>query len=627
MIKVSAAYAGKILRVDLSTGRVRKEPLAKALIKQWLGGKGIGTWLLHNELRPRISPLSPENKLIFVTGPATGTIVPHKGYILCYKSPLTSIYGSSSSGGLFGDELKRAGYDVLIVEGKAGKPQYLWIDDGDVQIRDAEHLWGKDTFETNDLIKEQLGDSEIKVARIGVAGEKLVNFASILNDYSRMAGRCGPGAVMGSKKLKAIAVRGTGVIEVAKIEELIEFMRQFLKTIKETPSTGIAYPTWGTPGGVNRANLQGVFPTRYWHKGVLDNFEKINAETMRSRIVIKDKACYTCPVNCSKIAKVRQGPYAGSILEGPDYETLYSLGGLPENNDLDAIVKAHELCDRLGMDAMTAGNAVAFAMDCYDKGIISSKDTDGVELTFGNKEALIRMVEAIGRRVGFGQVLALGVRGAAEKLGKGAEKLAVHVKGLEPAGYDPRGLKGAALAFAVSDRGACHLTGSIYTYEMRGDIDRLTYEGKAAFLKDLEERFAVCDTMIFCRFLRDVYTLDTLAEVIPLLVGFRLDVNQLKTLGERMVNLARAFNVREGIGRKDDSWPERFFREPLPDGGSRGQVIDKSEFAKMLSDYYESRGWDENGIPTKEKLGNLGLKDVALSPKSLPRKEGTTHAE
>jgi len=621
---MSTAYAGKILRVDLSTSKVTREPLAKVLIKQWLEGKGIGTWLLFNELKPRINPLSPENKLIFTTGPASGTIVPHKGYIVCYKSPLTGIYGSSSSGGFFGDELKRAGYDVLIVEGKAEKPVYLWIDDEEVQIRGAEHLWGKDSFETNDLAKEELGDTEIKVARIGVAGEKLVNFASILNDYSRMAGRCGPGAVMGSKNLKAIAVRGTGVIEVPKIDELIEFMRRFLETIKETPSTGTAYPMWGTPGGVNSANLQGVFPTRYWHKGILDDFEKINAETMRKRIVIKDKACYTCPVNCSKIVRVRQGPYAGSVLEGPDYEALYTLGGLPENNDLDAIVKAQELCDILGMDVMTAGSAVAFAMDCYDKGIISSKDTDGIELTFGNKGALIQMIEKIGKRIGFGNVLAQGVREAAKIIGKGAENLAVHIKGLEPAGYDPRGLKGVALAFAVADRGACHLPGSIYTYEMRGNIDRLAYEGKAAFLKDSEERFAVCDTMIFCRFLRDVYTWGTLTEVIPLLVGFKLNKNELKALGERIVNLARVFNVREGISRKDDTWPERFFKEPLPHGGSKGQVIDKREFNKMLSEYYASRGWDENGIPTKEKLGNLGLRDVAFLSEPLP-KEGTTH--
>jgi aldehyde:ferredoxin oxidoreductase len=600
----------------LSSGKVTKKPLAKVLMKNWLGGKGIGTQLLYNEVKPRTEPLSPKNKLIFATGPASGTIVPHKGYIVCYKSPLTGIYGSSSSGGFFGDELKRAGYDVLIIEGKAKKPVFLWVNDEDVQMRDAEHLWGRDPFETNDMIRRELGDAQIKTARIGVAGEKLVKFASILNDYSRTAARCGPGAVMGSKNLKAIAVRGTGVIEVAKVDELVEFMRQFYEVIKSTPATGTAYPTWGTPGGVNSANLQGVFPTRYWHQGILEDFEEINGETVRRRMVVKDKACCSCPVNCAKIVRIREGPYAGTALEGPEYETLYTMGGLPQISNLEVIVKAHEMCDTLGMDAMTAGNVVAFAMDCYDKGIISSKDTDGIELVFGNGVALVQMIEKMGKRIGFGDILAEGVREAARRIGKGADALAVHVKGLEPAGYDPRGMKGVALAFAVSDRGACHLPGSIYTYELRGNIDRLAYEKKAALLKDLEERFAICDTMIFCRFLRDVYPLNTLTKVISLLTGFELKENEVKTVGERIVNLARAFNAREGITRKDDRWPERFFKNPLPRGASKGQVIDKGEFDKMLGDYYELRGWDANGIPRGDKLRELGLRNVAVHLKA-----------
>jgi len=609
MIKLPTSYAGRILRINLTTSKVTREPLAGGLIKQCLGGKGIGTHLLFDELKPGIDPLGPENKLIFSTGPATGTMMPHKGYIVCYKSPLTGIYGSSSSGGFFADELKRAGYDVLVVEGRAEKPLYLWIDDENVQLKNAENLWGRDTFETNDLIKEELGDEGVKVARIGIAGEKLIAFASITNDYSRIAGRCGPGAVMGSKNLKAIAIRGTGAIEVADIDGLIEFMQQFLKTVKETPATSTTYPLWGTPGGINGANLQGVFPTRYWHKGMLEDYEKINGETIRRQIVVKDKACYTCPVNCSKMVRVKEGRYAGTVLEGPDYETLYSLGGLAEINDINVIVKGNEVCDRLGMDSMTAGNAVALAMDCYDKHILTRKDTDGLELTFSNKEALIQMLEKIGNRDGFGNVLAEGTRKAAKIIGKGAEKLAVHIKGLEPAGYDPRGMKGVALGFAVGDRGACHMTGSIYTYEIRGSIDRLVYKGKPAFLKELEDKFAVCDTMIFCRFLRDVTPWKTIAQVLPLLVGFQLKEAELRVIGERIVSLARAFNVREGMGRKDDYWPDRFYTDPLPDGGSKGQTIDRAEFDKMLDEYYELRGWDENGIPRKESLQRLGLGD------------------
>jgi len=605
------SYQGRILRINLTKNKVTKEALADILMKQYLGGKGIGTRLLFDELKPGIDPLGAENKLIFATGPATGTIMPHKGYVVCYKSPLTGIYGSSSSGGFFADELKRAGYDVLVVEGKAEKPSYLWIHDEDVQLKGAADLWGRDTFETNSMIKEELRDEEVKVARIGVAGEKLVRFASITNDYSRVAGRCGSGAVMGSKNLKAIAVRGTGTIGVAEIDDLIEFVKRFLKTVGETPATAIAYPTWGTPGGINAANLQGVFPTRYWHKGVLEGYEKINGETIRKRIVVKDKACYTCPVNCSKIVRVKEGPYAGTELEGPDYETLYSLGGLVEIDDLGTIVKANEICDRLGMDTMTAGNVVALAMDCYDKHILTRKDLDDIDLIFGNKEALIDMLGKIGNRNGIGHTLGEGAWRASRIIGKGAESLAVHVKGLEPAGYDPRGMKGVSLGFAVGDRGACHMTGSIYTYEIRGTIDRLAYIGKAAFLKELEDRFAVCDTMVFCRFLRDVTPWKTVEQLMPILTGFEMKEPELRLVGERIVNLARVFNVREGICRKDDCWPERFYSEPLPEGGSKGQVIDKLEFNKMLDEYYDLREWNEKGIPTIKKLRQLNLDDLS----------------
>ncbi len=613
------SYAGKILRVDLSTGNVAKEPLPWDLVRTYIGGKGLGARLLYDEVKPRIDPLGPENKLIFATGPATGTIVPHKGHCVSYKSPLTGIYSSSSAGGFFGGTLKRAGYDVLIVEGRSKKPVYLWIDGEEVEINDAKHLCGKGTFETNTMIKEEFGDEEIKVARIGIAGEKLVRFACMFNDYSRTAGRCGAGSVMGSKNLKAIAVRGTKNIEVAKMDELLQFVEEFYKTIKETPATGMAYPKWGTPGGVNTANLLGVFPTRYWHKGRLNEYENINAETVRERLLVKDMACGSCVVNCSKLSVVRRGPYAGAVAE-LDYETLYSLGGLCENSNLESIVKTNELCDKLGIDTMTAGNVIAFAMECYERGIITVKDTDGVELVWGNHEAIIQMVEKIGTRTGLGNILADGVREAAKRLGKGAEKFAVHVKGLEPAGYDPRGLKGTALAFAVADRGACHLPGSIYTYELRGDVDRLRVEGKAALLKDLEDRFAVYDTLILCRFTRDVYPWETLVKVFPLLIGIGMDEADLRRLGERIVTLNRAFNVREGISRKDDFWPERFFKEPLPDEPSKGLILKKAEFNRMLDEYYKVRGWNHNGIPTKKKLVDLELAQAAREIETIRRK-------
>jgi aldehyde:ferredoxin oxidoreductase len=614
------AYAWKILRADLSTGNVAKEPLSPDFVRKYIGGKGLGARLLYDEVKHGIDPLGPENKLIFTTGPATGTIVPHKGHCISYKSPLTGIYGSSSAGGFFGDALKRAGYDVLIIGGRSKKPVYLWIDDEEVQIIDAKHLWGKNTFETNTMIKEELGDEEISVSRIGIAGENLVRFAGIFNDYSRTAGRCGAGSVMGSKNLKAVAVRGTKTIEVAKIDEMLEFMEEFYKTVKETPATGTAYPRWGTPGGVSTANVMGVFPTRYWHKGTLNEYENINAEAIRGRLLVKDRACGSCVVNCSKLSVVKRGPYAGAVAE-LDYETVYAFGGLCENSNLGSIVKANELCDEFGMDTMSAGNVIAFAMECYERGIITIKDTEGIELVWGNHEAIIQMVKKIATRTGLGNILADGVREAAKRLGKGAEEFAVHVKGLEPSGYDPRGMKGVALAFAVADRGACHLPSSVYTYELRGDVDRLSVEGKAAFLKNLEHRFAVCDTLILCRFFRDVYPWKTLVRLFPLLIGVEMNEADLKRIAERIVTLTRAFNVREGISRKDDFWPDKFYEEPLPHGSSgEGYVLKKNEFNRMLDEYYELSGWDHNGIPTEKKLVELGLADVARKIETIRRK-------
>jgi len=410
-------------------------------------------------------------------------------------------------------------------------------------------------------------------------------------------------------------------VEVAKIDELLEFLREFYKVLKETYSTGISYPQWGTPANLSVINQMGVFPTRYWHKGTFDGHEKIDREAIRERVLVKSKACYSCPVNCAKLSAVKEGLYAGAVSE-LDYETIWAFGGLCENDNIESIVRAIELCDKYGIDAVSAGNIIAFAMECYDRGIITTKDTEGIKLVFGNHEAIIQMVGRIAMREGLGDILAEGVREAAKQIGKGAEEFAIHVKGLEPPGFDPRALKGTALAFAVADRGGCHLPSSLYTYELMGVIDKDIIEGKAAFLRDLENRFAVGDSMIFCRFFRDVYFLDTIVNLFPLLIGIKTDEAELQGLGERIVTLARAFSVREGLSRKDDSWPERFFKEPIEEGAMKGMVLIKDEFNKMLDEYYEIRGWDRNGIPTEEKLRELGLSDLNLGVKTLRQKVG-----
>ena len=602
-LNLLSAYAGKILRVNLSAAKAVRERLPADLVREYVGGKGVGTRLLFDEVKAGIDPLGPENKLFFATGPATGTLVPHKGYFVSFKSPLTNIYGNASSGGAFGDELKQAGYDVLIIEGRAEKPVYLWIDDDRLQIKDAGHLWGKDTFETNVLIKEELGSEEIKVARIGPAGEKLVKIASIVNDYSRTAARCGVGAVMGSKNLKAIAVQGTGSVEVAKVDELLNFLQEYYKTIREKTTF---FQEWGTLGMFNLTNVTGVNPTRYWRKGTFDEYEKINGQAIKREIEVKNKACYSCVIACSKLCAVKEGEYAGAVVEGPEHETVYALGSLCENSNLASIAKANELCDRLGMDTMSTGNVIAFAMECYDRGIITVKDTEGIALVWGNHQAVVQMVKKIATRSGLGDVLAEGVKGAAKKLGKGTEKFAVHVKGLEPAGYDPRGLTGMALAFAIADRGACHMPATMYHFDINGILDRLSYDGKAAFLQNLSERHVVSDALALCRFSRDVFPWEILVKYFELLMGIETNETELKRIGERIITLARAFNVREGISRKDDMLPERFFKESLPNG----PALKKDKFNKMLDEYYDLMGWDRDGIPTEKRLTEIGLADI-----------------
>lgn len=598
------SYAGKILRVDLSTGKTAKELLSRGLAMEYIGGKGIALRLLYDEVKPGTDPLSPESKLIFSTGPATGTILPNKGFIVTFKSPLTNIYGHSSCGGGWAKELKQAGYDLLIVEGRSEKPVYLWIDDDMVQIRDAKHLWGKDTFKTNDMIKEELGSEEVETVRIGPAGEKLVRFACIQGDYARSAGRCGGGAVMGSKNLKAVAVTGTKSIEVADIDGLLQLAKEIAKQNNEL---FLSRRLQGTLDVLMCTNPIGVLPTRYYQKGTFKELD-LNYTAIRERLVVKDRGCHSCFLNCGKLSVVNEGPYSGTVVEGPDYETIFALGSLCENGNLESIAKANELCDGLGIDTISAGNLIAFAMDCYERGIITMKDTEGIELRFGNHEAVVQFVEKIAMRSGLGDILAEGVRIAAQRLGKGAEKRAIHIKGLENPAFDPRGLAGTALGFAVGDRGGCHMWASVV--EWRPGLDGSVYEGKAKIVKESSHLMAVVSSMVFCRFARPFYPWKTLERISPLLMGVKISEADFRMIGERIITLARAFNVREGISRKDDTLPERFFEEPIPEGPSKGMVIKKEKFMTILDEYYDLMGWDKNGIPTKTRLMELGLADV-----------------
>ncbi|RLI07977.1 aldehyde:ferredoxin oxidoreductase, partial [Candidatus Bathyarchaeota archaeon] len=564
-------------------------------------GKGLGAWLLVRDLPAKADPLGPENELVFSTGPANGTLIPGSARMAClFKSPLTGIWGESYCGGSLAPELKKAGFDALVVRGRAEGPVLLVVEDGGAELRPADHLWGLDTFETEEAIREELGP-EFQVMCIGPAGERLVRIACICHAEGRQFGRCGCGAVMGSKRLKAIAIHGTNEVEVARPDEVRELASELREKAREV-LRGLS--RYGTPGIMARTNATETLPTRNWSEGSFPGYERIGPKALVERLFVRSKACPGCPVGCGKISEVREGPYACRV-EGPEYETLFALGPLCYNEDLESIAKMNELCDRLGLDTISTGNAIAFSMELYERGIIGPGDTDGLDLRFGNHEAMVELVRRIALREGWlGDLLAEGVARASRAIGRGSERYAVHVKGLEPPGYDPRGLKGMALAYAVSARGACHLRHVAYRPNLTGqhpfkpgvEVDRLSYEGQAEMVVELEDFYALVDSMVICRFLClptiGPILWEELRAIYSATTGLDVGVGELRARGAEINDLVRWFNVREGIDRRHDTLPDRFFEEPVA-----GQVVDRRAFEQMLDEYYALRGWDEEGKP------------------------------
>lgn len=605
-------YAGKILRVDLSAEKARTEPLNETAARSYIGGLGLGARILYDEVEASADALSPSNELIVALGPVNGTGVPASSrFAVVFKSPLTGIFGHSYCGGYFAPELKYAGYDAIVVERAAKAPVYLSIIDDDVKIMDAGKVWGKDTFETEDIIRSDLGEPDAQVLCIGPAGENLVRFASLNHSRGRQVGRCGAGAVMGSKKLKAIAVRGSGGVDVPDIEKLERAGEEWRIYMTSKLTSLIRY---GTPAMTGVSNSHGALPTRYWETGTFEGAEKIGGERMRGSIVRRDRACFGCPVRCGKLSYLGAGPFADTVVEGPEYETLYAFGSLCANDDLASIAKANELCDRLGIDTMTTGNVLAFTMACTERGILTPQET-GRALTFGNGEAMVEMIKSIAKREGFGNVLAEGVKRAAEKIGRGAERLAIHVKGLEPAAYEPRSVMGMALAYATSDRGACHLRAPAYRPAYAGAVEKYSIKGQPELVKELQDTNAVVDSMVLCRFsalplLGPFVFWDHLARAYSLTTGMSIDERGLRLVGERIYSLTRSFNVRQGLTRRDDMLPERWFKEPLTTGVSKGRVVPEDEFNQMLDRYYDLRGWGKDGVPKPEKLRELGLEGI-----------------
>ncbi len=606
-------YAGKILHVDLATGKTYTEPLNEDYAKKYIGGIGLGMRLWLDNSKAGVDPFSPENPLVLTVGPTAGTVWPTggNGHAFVAKSPQSYGVGESKSHGSFGTELKRAGYDAVIFHGRAEKPVYVWIDDDSVQILDASHLWGKSPAETEDMIKEELGDYYIRVAAIGPAGEKLVRIACIINEKTRAAGRCGMGAVMGSKNLKAIAIRGTHDVTVAKPDEFLEFVKEFHERMKG-PATK-KYRTLGTPENVLVHNALHCMPTRNYNNAHFEAAEKVSGEYLNERYVAKIIGCSSCAMRCEHICVVTEGPYKGAMAR-VEYEPLWALGPYCGIDRLDAIIKGSELCNYYGMDSISAGVIVGFAMDCYENGILTQKDMDGVEASFGNHEALVKLLEKMGKREGIGDILAEGVKFAAEKIGKGAEKLAQHIKGVEVTGYDLRCLKTAALGFAVSFRGADHNRHGAYAFDVKGKFNRLKYEkGRAKAVKDIEDVYTIIDSLIICKFSRGTYykEFEDLAKLYALVTGWETTPEEMRLKGERINNLARVINVREGLGRKDDHLPYKVMNMPVPDEGpSKGAFVTQEELELMLDDYYEARGWTRDGVPAPEKLKALGMDDL-----------------
>lgn len=605
------AYAGSILFVDLSSRTVRRENTPEDLKRKFLGGNGFAVKLAYDLIRPGADPLGPENVLVFAVGPAAGTLIPCSSrFVVGSKSPLTGLFVDSYAGGSWGEELKCAGYDALVVTGVSPAPVYLLIDGDHVELRDAGHLWGRMVSGAQRRIAGECQIPGLAVAAIGPAGENLVRYASIIAG-TRAAGRGGMGAVMGAKKLKAIAVRGQKPVFVPDQEGMWRFFHDSLRRLREHPGTGKLLPEVGTGAGVNAFNRLGMLPARNWQEEVFAGAENISGERLRDEgYFIRSKACPGCPIGCGKVASTYGVDGGPVITEGPEYETLYSFGSLLGNSDLDSIIYADRMCDELGIDTISSGVAIAFAMEAFERGILSPGDTGGIDLHFGNHRAAIDLLQDIAYRRGLGDTLAEGVKRAAEIIGRGSEKYAMHVKGMELPGHSARGLKGMALGYAVSTRGGTHQD-TRPTVERSGQFDPLAVQGKGKMNKDNQDMTAVCDSLIICRYTEGIYGFflgEDHVRMANLTTGAGYSLEDLRKVGERVYTLERLFNVREGLTRKDDRLPERFLEEPIPGGPAAGRVVLRADLDQMLDEYYTARGWDpRTGAPTEEKLRELGL--------------------
>ncbi len=624
-------WMGTILRVDLTSGKIEKEPLSDRLRLNYIGGRGINSRILYDSVGPEVDALSPENTLIFGTGTVVGTIAPSAGRItVTAKSPLTGILGDGSSGGHFSVEMKRAGYDHIVFTGKADRPVYLWIENDHVELRPAEHLWGKTTLETDEEIHRELGDPMIKIATIGLGGENLVKYASLIFENCHAVGRTGIGAVMGSKNLKAVAVRGTRGVQVAHPEAFMRLAKELQEKIVTDPFYG-ALATYGTPITTIVAYELGWQSCKNSQTYVWPEIEKLGHTVLKRDYFVKELACTACPRHCNQAWEIKEGPYTGARGGKVEYVAIALFGCGCLISDFGAVAKMNSLCDDYSIDILEIGNILNAAMEWYEKGLITKDDTDGIDLSWGNAEGAIAMIHKVARREGFGNLLAGGAVRAAAEIGKGAEKyISLYSKGMTYGTTDARALKGYALRLATSTRGADHLRGT-------GDIGEAN--PSPAKRKIFKERFGteeaavassydkskltaygqdlctLVDCLELCKsnigFTSETIDVKSLAGLFSLATGVEMDEKAMLTAAARIYNVERAFLVREGMTRKDDVLSGKWGSEPIPDGPCKGERIDPEKFDKLLDEYYQVRGWDSMGIPTAATLSALGLEDIA----------------
>lgn len=619
-------YWGKILRVDLSRGEISTDEHDENWYRTYMGGACIGAQYLLKELAPGTDAFDPDNIIVFAPSIVTGTAAPgFSRHAVISKSPLTGRLSDSQAGGFWGPELKFTGFDAIIVKGRSEKPVYLWVHDGKAEIRDAEHLWGKETGETQSVIREELQDPKIRMLLIGPAGENLVRFANILNNLNDANGRGGLGAVMGSKNLKAIAVRGHQKINIADKETVGKLRKFFADNLMDNPSNR-GLRVFGTSEYVNIANNDGMLPTRNFQTGYFEQADDLSGETMRETVLKKNEACWACAVRCKRVVEIEDRYTVKPEYGGPEFETLAALGPNCGVSDLQAICKGNELCNRYGLDTISTGVSIAFAMECYEKGILTGEDTDGLELRFGSAEAMIGMIERIARREGLGDILAEGVMRAANRIGKGSEKYAMHTKGLELPMHEPRAKGMLGMSYAVSPIGADHVVvehdtdfdfraPEIYIDQMKSLalLERLPEASvdsrKVRMFYYLQLHFSFMDTLCLCVLCFApvrTFTMAQMVEMISAVTGWETSLWEIMKLGERRINMFRAFNIREGFRAADDVIPERMF-EPLESGPRAGHRVSEGDLARALRLYYEMMNWDQEGIPREGKLIELSV--------------------